>query len=60
MQPKSTQEGSFLEKLTKRFDFGIFVGVRRVSNESIIATKEGIIFERCIKRISDNLRWGGR
>ena len=39
LKPKSTQEGSFLEKLNKRFDFGIFVGVRRVSREAVIATK---------------------
>ena len=46
-----------MAKLNQRFDFGIFVGVRRVSNEAIIATKEGIIFERCVKRISAHLRW---
>ena len=47
-----------MEKLNARWDYGIFVGVRRRSNEIMLATREGITKSRSIKRIPEGLRWG--
>ena len=38
--------GSKLEKINARWDYGIFVGVRRRSGELMFATKEGILLVR--------------
>ena len=46
-----------LQKIQPRWDFGIFIGVRRRSNEVMIATKEGILFVRSVKRIPFEKRW---
>ena len=37
-----TKLGSKLEKINARWEYGIFVGVRRRSNELMVATVEGI------------------
>ena len=38
--------GQRLEKINSRWDFGIFVGVRRKSNEMWIATRDGT-YSKC-------------
>ena len=43
--------GAKLEKLNPRWDYGIFVGVRRKSNQVMISTPEGISYSRSVKRI---------
>ena len=40
-----------MEKLNARWEFGIFVGVRRSSNEFLISDKEGVRFVRSVRRI---------
>ena len=51
--------GQKMEKLNERWQYGIFVGVRRRSNELMIATKLGIVMARSIKRIPVERRWFG-
>ncbi len=46
-----TKRGPKLEKINERWDHGIFLGVRRKSNELWIGTKEGIESVRSVKRI---------
>ena len=48
-----------LEKLNSRWEFGIFVGVRRRSGEVWIAVKGKILSARSVRRISVEKRWGG-
>ena len=43
--------GSKMEKINARWEEGIFVGVRRKSNELWIATKDGISSVRSVRRI---------
>ena len=50
--------GQRLEKINSRWDFGIFVGVRKRSNEIWVATREGIISVRSVRRIPVEKRWG--
>ena len=49
---------SKLEKMNTRWEYGIFVGVRRRSNEVMVATREGVIFVRSVKRVPVEHRWG--
>ena len=52
------KKGNKMEKLNARWDYGIFVGIRRRSNEVMVSTKEGIVMARSIKRIPVESRWG--
>ena len=45
-----------MDKLSPRWIHGIFVGVRRRSNEFQVATKEGIMSVRSIERVKKELR----
>ena len=49
--------GGKLEKLNARWAYGIFVGIRRRSNEVMVSTQEGIVFARSVKRIPTEKRW---
>ena len=49
--------GGKLEKLNARWAYGIFVGIRRKSNEVMVSTQEGIVFARSVKRIPMEKRW---
>ena len=46
-----------MEKINARWEFGIFVGVRRRSNELWIATQDQIISVPAVKRIPIEQRW---
>ena len=46
-----------MEKMNERWQRGICVGVRRRSNEPMIATKLGVVMARSIKRIPAERRW---
>jgi len=48
---------SKLEKLNARWEPGIFVGVKRKSNEIMVATEDGILFVRAIRRVAKQQRW---
>ena len=50
--------GSKLEKINSRWEHGIFVGVRRRSNELWIATKDKLLSVRSVRRIPVEHRWG--
>ena len=52
------KKGTKLEKINSRWDYGIFVGVRKISNELMVATAEGIKFVRSVRRIPFERRWG--
>ena len=47
-----------LQKINARWDLGIFVGVRKRSNELAIAAEDGIHFVRSVKRVPFEKRWG--
>ena len=49
--------GQKMEKINARWDYGIFVGVKRRSNELMIATSEGIIKVRSVRRLPVERRW---
>ena len=49
--------GNKMEKINARWEEGIFVGVRRKSNELWMATKEGIISVRSVRRLPVEKRW---
>ena len=49
--------GSKMEKINARWDYGIFVGVRRMSNEVWVATQDGIFNVRAVRRIPVEKRW---
>ena len=49
--------GSKKEKINARWDYGIFVGIRRKSSEITVATKDRILFVRSVKRIPEQQRW---
>ena len=52
------KRGSKLEKINERWEYGIFLGVRRKSDELWIGTREGIESPRSVKRIPAEQRWG--
>ena len=47
-----------LEKLNARWDYGIFVGVRRKSNEMLVVTEKGLEEVRSVRRLPEERRWG--
>ena len=51
------QKGSMMEKLNARWEHGVFVGVKRRSNELMIATPDRIEYVRSIRRIPEERRW---
>ena len=53
---KHTQK---LQKINARWDLGIFVGVRKRSNELAIAAEDGIHFVRSVKRVPFEKTMGG-
>ena len=46
-----------LEKLNSRWEYGIFVGVKKLSGELWVATQEGLKAVRSVKRIPAERRW---
>ena len=50
--------GAKMEKLNPRWDFGIFVGVKRSSGELMIARPEGVFTVRSARRLPTEMRWG--
>ena len=46
------------EKLNPRWEYGVFVGVRRRSGEVWVATKSGLVKARSVRRIPIEERWG--
>ena len=46
-----------MEKLNPRWEYGVFVGVKAVSGEIWVATKEGIRAVRSVRRIAMEERW---
>ena len=52
------QAGGKLQKINQRGEHGIFVGVRRRSNELLISRPDGIKAVRSIRRIPVEKRWG--
>ena len=51
------KRGAKLEKIKARWDYGIFVGVRKVSNELLVATQDKVVMVRSIRRIPFEKRW---
>ena len=45
------KRGPKLEKIKARWDYGIFVGVRKVSNELMVATQDKVVMVRSVRRI---------
>ena len=52
------RQKSKLEKLNARWDYGVFVGVRAVSGEIWVATKDGLQAVRSVRRLPAEERWG--
>ena len=46
-----------LEKLNPRWEYGVFVGVKVISGEIWVATKEGLQVVRSVRRMSVEERW---
>mgnify|MGYP001254926542 CR=1 FL=1 len=46
-----------MEKINTRWEYGIFVGVRRRSGEVWLATKDGVVRARSVRRIPIGERW---
>ena len=55
---KKKKRGPKLEKINPRWGFGIFVGVKRSSNEVLLARPEGIFTARSVHRIVEEERLG--
>ena len=47
-----------MEKINSRWEFGIFVGVRRRSGEVWVAVEGKILSARSVRRIPVEQRWG--
>ena len=47
-----------MEKINAKWEFGIFVGVKRSSNEVMVATPKGIEHVRSVRRVPFEHRWG--
>ena len=45
--------GNRLEKIMPRWEYGVFVGVRRRSGEVWVATKEGVWAVRPVRRLKE-------
>ena len=52
VRPKSK-----MEKLNPRWEYGVFVGIRKVSGEVWVATREGLHAVRSVRRIPEEERW---
>jgi hypothetical protein len=52
------KKGQKMEKINARWEYGIFVGIKRASGEVWVATPEGIMKARSVKRIPKEQRWG--
>ena len=46
-----------MEKLNARWEYGVFVGVKAVSGEIWVATKEGVRAVRSVRRVALEERW---
>ena len=55
---KNQLKSAKLEKLNARWSEGIFVGIRRKSNEVMVAHEDGIALVRSVKRVPIEHRWG--
>ena len=54
-----TQRKNKLAKIRSRWEYGIFVGVRRRSGEFWVAVKEGgVRAVKTVRRIPEERRWG--
>ena len=53
-----TKAGQKMQKINARWEYGIFVGIKRTSGEVWVATPEGIMKARSVKRIPKEQRWG--
>ena len=51
-------KGDKLNKLKSKWGMGIFVGVRRKTNEIMVATPGAVTFARAVKRLPSEKRWG--
>ena len=51
-------KGNKVAKIEARWKHGIFVGVRKRSNEIMLSTPEGIVFARSVRRVPFKKRWG--
>ena len=51
-------KGLKMEKINEKFEYGIFVGVRRRSNEVLVCSPEGLHAVRTVSRILFEKRWG--
>ena len=51
------KRGAKLEKIKARWDYGIFVGVRKVSNELMVATQDKVVMVRSVRRVPFEKRW---
>ena len=49
--------GNNLEKINSRWEHGIFVGIRKRSNELGVCNQQGVHFTRSVKRIPLEERW---
>ena len=45
--------GSKLEKLNARWGEGVIVGIRRRSNEIMVATREDVLFATSVRRVPE-------
>ena len=45
-------------KLRERWGYGVFVGVKRRSNEIMVCSQEGLKYVRSVRRVVPEKRWG--
>ena len=51
------QAGAKFQKINPRWEHGIFVGVRRRSNELLVSRPDGVVAVRSVRRIPLEKRW---
>ena len=51
------RRGNKLEKINARWEEGVFVGVKRRSNEITVSTGIGLVNVRSVKRVVKEKRW---
>jgi hypothetical protein len=55
---KARQTGPFLKKLEARWQFGLFIGIKKTSGEVIVANEDGAVkVARTIRRVPSETRW---
>ena len=54
---KKKRKGNMMEKINARWEHDIFVGVRPISREVWVATTEGILKTRSVRRVPVEERW---